>query len=193
MRASLAVMAAALAAGCLLPQPAAEPRYFAPSPLATSASDPPRTSAAPELRLRRVRAAAYLRNRIVWRNGVELGFYDLLRWTEPPARYVQTWLEEELFERRDLRRATDPNAPQLLVRLSAFDEVLAPAHEGVVTLDVTLLGPDRESLFERSFSARAPIASDDPKAVADALGVALTDATRQVADAVVEALGTRPQ
>ena len=41
----------------------------------------------PELRLRRLRAASYLRNRMVWRNGVELGFYDLLRWTEPPARW----------------------------------------------------------------------------------------------------------
>ena len=193
MRARLAVLAAALAAGCLLPQPAAEPRYFAPSAPPVLHTDPVRSSPAPELRLRRVRAASYLRNRIVWRNGVEIGFYDLLRWTEPPARYAQTWLEDELFERRDLRRATDPKAPQLLVRLTAFDEVLAPAHEAAVGFDVTLLGADRESLFERSFAARTPIESDEPKAVADALGAALTDATRQVADAVVEALGTRPR
>jgi ABC-type uncharacterized transport system auxiliary subunit len=193
VRARLAVLAAALAAGCLLPQPAVEPRYFAPAPPAAAAADPARSPDAPELRLRRVRAAAYLRNRIVWRNGVELGFYDLLRWTEPPARYVQEWLEEELFERRDLRRATSPQAPQLVVRLTAFDEVLAPAHAASVALDVTLLGANRESLFERSFAAQAPIASDEPKAVADALGAALTDATRQLADAVVEALGTRRQ
>jgi ABC-type uncharacterized transport system auxiliary subunit len=187
------VLAAALAAGCLLPQPAVEPRYFAPTPPSAAADDPARSAGAPELRLRRVRAAAYLRNRIVWRNGVELGFYDLLRWTEPPARYAQAWLEEELFERRDLRRATSPQAPQLQVRLTAFDEVLAPAHEASVGLDVTLLGADRESIFERSFAASTPITSDDPKVVADALGAALTEATREVADAVVEALGARRQ
>ena len=194
MRAAFAVLAAALAAGCLLPQPAAEPRHFAPgSPPA--AADPPQIPAADaaELRLRRVRAAAYLRNRMVWRNGVELGFYDLLRWTEPPARYVQEWLDDELFERRALRRATGPKAPQLAVRLSAFDELLAPAHEAAVTLDATLLGADGEALFQRSFAARRPIASDDPKAVADALGEALTDTTGQLGEAVVEALRARPR
>ena len=66
-----------------------------------------------------------------------------------------------------------------MVRLSAFDELLAPAHEAAVTLDATLLGADGESLFERSFAARRPIAADDPKAVADALGEALTDTTGQ--------------
>ena len=187
------MLTAALAVGCLLPQPAAEPRYFAPGapPLA---ADPARAADAAdpaELRLRRVRSAAYLRNRMVWRNGVELGFYDLLRWTEPPARYAQQWLEDELFERRGLRRATSPKAPQLVVRLAAFDELLAPAHEAAVTLDATLLGEDGESLFERSFAARRPIASDDPKQVADALGEALTDTSGQLGDAVVEALRTR--
>lgn len=194
MRAAFAVLAAALAAGCLLPQPAAEPRYFAPgSPPA--AADPPQgpEADAAELRLRRVRAAAYLRNRMVWRNGVELGFYDLLRWTEPPARYVQEWLDDELFERRALRRATGPKAPQLAVRLSAFDELLAPAHEAAVTLDATLLGADGESLFQRSFAARRPIGGDDPKAVADALGEALTDTAGQLGEAVVEALRARPR
>jgi ABC-type uncharacterized transport system auxiliary subunit len=191
VRAAFAVLAAALAVGCLLPQPAAEPRYFAPG--VPAVADPPHGADAtqPELRLRRVRSAAYLRNRMVWRNGVELGFYDLLRWTEPPARYVQQWLEDELFERCGLRRATSPKAPQLVVRLSAFDELLAPAHEAAVTLDATLLGVDGESLFERSFAARRPIASDDPKAVADALGEALTDTSGQVGDAVLEALHAR--
>ena len=191
MRAAPAVLAALVAAGCLLPQTPAEPRYFAPGAPPPALADPPRTPNAPELRVRRVRAAAYLRTRMVWRNGVEVGFYDLVRWTEAPARYVQEWLDNELFERRDLRRASDPRAAQLEVRLSEFDEVLAPSHEAAVTLDATLLGPDRQALFERGFSARHPIGSDDPSAVADALGAALTDATSQLGAAVVEALSAR--
>ena len=62
-----------------------------------------------------------------------------------------------------------------------------------MTLDATLLGADGESLFQRSFAARRPIAGDDPKAVADALGEALTDTTGQVGEAVVEALRARPR
>lgn len=192
MRAGFAVLAGALAFGCLSPATPVEPRYFAPGHPPAEGGDATHPAAGPELRLRRVRAAAYLKNRMVWRKGVELGFYDLWRWTESPARYVQEWLDAELFERRGLRRATDPRAPQLLVRLQAFDELLAPAHEALVTLDVTLLGADREALLERSVSTRKPIGGDDPAQVADALGEALADATGQVAGAVVEALGTRP-
>ena len=191
MRVAFAVLAAALAAGCLLPQTAADPRYFTPGAPPAPVDAGPHAADGPELRIRRVRAAAYLKNRMVWRNGVEVGFYDLLRWTEPPARYAQQWLDDELFERRGLRRATDPKAPQLVVRLSQFDELLAPAHEAAVTLDATLLGGDREVLVERSFSARRPIAGDDPAAVADALGAALTDATGQLGGAVVDALSAR--
>ena len=186
------MLAAALTAGCLLPQTAAEPRFFAPGAPPPPAADPAHPADAPELRVRRVRAAAYLKNRMVWRNGVEVGFYDLLRWTEAPARYVQEWLDDELFERRGFRRAIDPRAPQLVVRLSEFDELLAPSHEAAVTLDATLLGPDRQTLFERSFSARKPIAGDDPSAVAGAFGEALTDASAQVGGAAADALIPRP-
>lgn len=190
MRAALAVLAAALAVGCLLPQTAAEPRFFSPG--VPPAADPVHRDDAPELRLRRVRAAAYLKNRMVWRNGVEVGFYDLLRWTEAPARYAQEWLDDELFERRGFRRAVDPKAPQLVVRLSEFDELLAPSHEASVTLDATLLGPDRETLFEKSFSAKKPIAGDDPAAVASAFGEALTDVSGQIGGAASDAVSPRP-
>ena len=117
-----------LLAACLTPRQPAEPRYFSPASAPVSselASSAPRVG--PELRLRRVTAADYLRRRMVWRRGVEVGFYDLLRWTQPPASYVETRLGQELFERRGLRRVTRPDSPSLTVALRA-------AHASAVAL-----------------------------------------------------------
>lgn len=192
LRTTVLAVATLSAAGCLVAQPPAEPRYFTPAePRATDADPAPR-AAAPQLRVRRVRAAPYLRDRMVWRSGVEIGYYDLLRWTETPARFAQRWLETELFERRALRRSTSPVAPTLDASLEAFDEVLAPAHEAAVALGVVLTDPKLGTLVDRTIEVRRPIASDDPGAVADALGEALTAAAQQVGDAVAGALEARP-
>lgn len=186
-----ALLALLLAAGCLAPQPPAEPRYFSPSAPPAVDAGSERAASGPPLRLRRVRAASYLRDRMVWRRGVEIGFYDLLRWTESPARYAQSWLEEELFGRRGLRRASSPDVAKLDATLDAFDELLSPAHEAAVELDVVLTDPKLGTLVDRSFEVRRPIASDDPAAVADALGEALAEAAAQVGAAVAQALGAR--
>jgi ABC-type uncharacterized transport system auxiliary subunit len=178
-------------AGCLTPTPPAEPRYFTPG---TSHSTDDEagvtgvTGSGPQLRVRHVRAAAYLRDRMVWRRGVEIGFYDLLRWTEAPSRYAQSALEDELFERRGFRRSSTFPVTTLDATLESFDELLAPAHEALVSLDVVLSDPKGVTLLERSFEARKPIAGDDPKAVADALGEALSEASRLVGEAVSAAL-----
>jgi ABC-type uncharacterized transport system auxiliary subunit len=184
---------AVLVVACLAPRTPAEPRYFAPG---EASDDRPAANAAPatgpELRLRRVAAADYLRRRMVWRRGVEVGFHDLARWTQPPASYVETRLAQELFERLGLRRATGPNAPSLSVELLRFDDVLAPSHEAVVELMVRLDDAARVARLDRSFAARRSVAGDEPEAVAEALGGALDEAIRAVGEAVVGALAAEP-
>lgn len=191
-RSGAALVALVWAAGCLVAQPPAQPRYFSPSQRPAVDSDAPHPGDGPSLRLRRVRAAAYLRERMVWRRGAEIGFYDLLRWTESPASYAQSWLEDELFDRRGLRRSSSPGVATLDVNLGSFDELLAPKHEAAVELDIVLSDPRLGTLVDRTIEARRPIASDDPSAIADALGAALADAAAQVGAAVADALGSRP-
>ncbi|HTO06544.1 MAG TPA: ABC-type transport auxiliary lipoprotein family protein [Myxococcota bacterium] len=188
MRLAAAFAAAVLAAGCLTAQPPLEPRYF--TPVVPRASPPDPTHGGDLLRVRRVRAAAYLRDRMVWRNGVEIGFYDLLRWTESPARFAQAALEDELFDRRGFVRTSSVNAASLKSSLEAFDELLAPAHEAAVALDVVLTNAKGETLIDRTFEARKPISGGDPKDVADALGAALAEVVGQVGTAAAEAAGS---
>lgn len=186
-------MGAALAvAGCIIASPPAEPRYFTPRAIDVAAADVAPRADSPELRIRRVRAAPYLRDRMVWRRGVEIGFYDMWRWTETPSRFAQTWLETEMFERRGYRRTTAPGSVTLDARLDAFDELLGPSHEASVSLGVVLSDPMRGTLVDRTFEVRRPISGDDPGAVADALGEALAVAAEQVGDAVSAALGVPP-
>ena len=199
MRVGLALTAAALAAGCLLPKPPAELRYFPPrmpDPVAAQApapADGPPAVSDPgkPLRLRRVEAAAYLRARMVWRRGVEVGFYDMWRWTELPSRFAQAALDDELFGRRGFQPASAATAPSLEASLEAFEERLAPSHEAVVELDVRMLDGRRATIFDRSFQVSRPIAGDDPEAIADALGDALMAVAHEVGDAVSAAVGPR--
>jgi ABC-type uncharacterized transport system auxiliary subunit len=188
-----AVLAAALsAAGCLTARAPVEPRYFTPVVPRASPADPVRGGEPQLLRVRRVRAAAYLRDRMVWRRGAEIGFYDLLRWTESPAGFAQAALEDELFDRRPFVRTTSLSAATLKSSLEAFDELLAPAHEAAVALDVVLTDSKGGTLLDRTFEARKPIAGDDPKEVADALGAALAQVVSEVGAAVAETGASHP-
>ena len=181
-----------LLSACLAPRQAADPRYFSPAGAAGASEVAARAEpSGPELRLRRVSAADYLRSRMVWRRGDEVGFHDLLRWTQPPAKYVEARVAQELFERRGLRRVTRPDAPSLTVELLAFDDVLEPLHEGVVALAVLLVDRSQVARLDRTFNARRPVAGDDPEAVARALGEALSEAVSEVGAAVAAALGDR--
>ncbi len=178
-----------LALACLSPREAAAPRYFVPArPAAPDVAARP-VESGPELRLRRVTASDYLRLRMVWRRGVEVGFHDLYRWTEPPAGYVESRLADDLFGQQGLRRVTRPSAPALGVELVHFEEVLEPEHEGVVSLAVLLTDGTQTALLERTVSARRPISSGSPEEVARALGEALSEATETVSREVAAALG----
>lgn len=179
-----------LLSACLAPRQPAEPRFFSPATAEAASEVAARKEfPGPELRLRRVVASDYLRKRMAWRRGVEVGFHDLLRWTQSPASYVDASLARELFDGRGLRRVTRPDATSLSVELVAFDDVLEPAHEGVVTLAVLLLDRSRLALLDRTFSARRPIADDAPEEVARALGEALSAVVDEVGSAVEDALG----
>lgn len=179
---------------CLAPRPPAEPRYFSPGGASAAVERPTREArTGAELRLRRVVAADYLRTRMVWRRGVEVGFHDLSRWTEPPASYVEARLARELFEQGGLRRATRPDAASLAVSLVAFDEVLEPDHEAVVALDVILVDRAQVALLDRAFSTRRALSGGDPGEVARALGEALSDVVGDVGAAVELALGSPPR
>ena len=69
------------------------------------------------VRLRPVRAATHLKERIVWRESeVKLGFYDLRRWAEQPSDMIDVRLRRELFEKRRLLRSVASDAPILEVR-----------------------------------------------------------------------------
>ncbi len=194
MSGRLLLASALLLGACLAPHLPAEPRYFSPGlPPAESAASPRTESNGPDLRLRRVSAADYLRRRVVWRRGVEVGFYDLVRWIQPPASYVEEQLAQELFEQRGLRRVTRPDAASLTVELQTFDDVLEPAREGVVALAVRLSDKSQVALLDRSFVVRRPIEGDTPEAVAQALGEALAEAVDQIGAAVAGALAEPPR
>ena len=178
-----ALPALLLLSGCFggAPDP---PRYF--KPLQASPAPPgAKPAEGRRLELSSVSAGEHLRDRIVWRKSdVELGFYDLERWTEAPAVYLQRALATELFERRGLRRAT--RAPQLtlFVELRAFEEVLLPKHTARVRIGASLLDANQTAVWERTFAADRAVKSEDPEAFARAIGAALTRVVDELAGAV---------
>jgi ABC-type uncharacterized transport system auxiliary subunit len=190
--AALATSVAAVAvAGCLF-RSAEAPRFYRPA--AAALDDPGSTSAAATgaaLRVGSVHSAPFLRERVVWRSSsVEYGLYDQRRWFELPSRYVRRALIATLEKTPGIRLVQDPQALRLDVEVLAFDEVLAPVHEAHVALVITLRD-GAESRLEHRFVAKAPIANTTGAAMAEAMGRALDEATRQAAAAVAAALGER--
>ena len=181
------LLALLLGAGACV-SPPDPPRYFRPLPpeRADERAAAPLSSA--RLTLARIEAAEHLGERIVWRRSeVELGFYDQERWTEPPARFLEVALARELFARRGLRHA-ERGAPELQLRLLAMEEILLPQHKARVRVWVRLVDPLREALLERWVEAEVPVAAEEAPALARAVGVALDEVVREIADAVAAAL-----
>lgn len=181
--ASIAV--AILCAGCLF-HDAPAPRYFAPPTALVGDEDPPANPAPGTrvVRVRRVRGAPYLGEQIVWRvSDVERGLYEQRRWTEFPSRYLDRAVARAL-DRSGIRRVAAGRVPTLDLELVSFDEVLAPAHEVDVTVIASLYGSDQQTIFERSFTARRPVADADAASTARAMGAALDDVVAQIATQV---------
>ncbi len=190
----VAVAAAGALAGCLLPDTPPPIRYFTPvaqpapdnNPKAGGRSPSPRLG--PALRVVSVSAAPHLRDRIVWRSEVELGFYEDWRWVAPPAEVVTVALERELFEVRGLRQATSGLVPILDVQVLAFEEVLGSATEARVSLLLILSDARGGGLLTKTIAAARPIPSDDPVDLARAIGAALDEAVKRTAGEVEQAL-----
>jgi uncharacterized lipoprotein YmbA len=188
-----AVVVLVLAAGCLA-RNAAEPRFFRPdsallreSAERTDAGAAPRSTRA--VRIRAVVGESFLRERVVWRSSpVEYGFYEQRRWQELPALYVDRALRAAFGKTPRVRLSDDLRVPALRVAVSAFDEVLAPAHVAVVQASVSLRDAHGQVLLECPFAAEAPIGGDDPAAMARAMGGALDTVATRIAEAVAGAL-----
>lgn len=191
-RAAWLLLVPVLLAGCLF-RNAAGPRFFVPASAAIAGGDPltpPGTGAA--VRLRAVHGIPFLRERIVWRvSPVESGQYEQRLWRELPESYVERALAATLSRTPGLRLTDDARAPALGVEVLAFDEVLAPAHTATVTLAASLRDERRGWLLERTVTAEAPIAGNDPAVMATAMGRALDEAAAEVAAAVRAVVGAR--
>jgi len=167
-------------------------RYFTPEGTPVRA-DP----AAPnglELRLGRVNSAAYIKDKIVFRDSpYEIGYYEEKRWTENPEVYVRRALQRALFDRRGIRQIMYGSGTTLDVDVIAFEEVRAPKHIGRVQLAYTMVD-DRVVRFARSVAVERPIANASGEASADAtveaLSAALVDAVDALADQAAAELHT---
>jgi ABC-type uncharacterized transport system auxiliary subunit len=185
---SVSLLACALLInGCLFHDPP-PPRYYAPpSALLTTEDDPP-TDPAPgvrAVRLRRVDAASYLGEQIVWRGSdVERGMYEQRRWTEFPSRYLERAMARALDRTPGIDRVNNGRVPTLDLELISFDEILAPWHAADVMVVASLRDADQRTIFERTFVAQQPIADANPASTARAMGAALDEVVQQIAGQV---------
>jgi|HubBroStandDraft_6_1064221.scaffolds.fasta_scaffold129946_2 cholesterol transport system auxiliary component len=160
-----------------------EPRYFSPE-MAVAKHVEPASPIALELRLGRVNAGAYLKDRIVRRDSTyEVSYYDERLWTEKPETYVKRALAQAIFDERGVRQVRSGAALTLEVDVLAFEEVMKPAHVGRVELSYVLYD-DRVVQLSRSVVVERPIAAAKGDAAADAIVEALASAMSSAVDAV---------
>jgi cholesterol transport system auxiliary component len=162
------------------------PRFFSPEAVESKTSEPvPPTGL--EVRLGRVTADAYLKNRIMRRDSAyEITYYDERMWTEKPETYVRRALSRALFDERGARQVISGIATTLDVDVVAFEEVMKPAHVGRVELSYTLYD-DRIVLLSRTVEVERPIAEAKGEAAADAVVEALAGAMSAAVDQVASA------
>lgn len=184
----------ALAPGCALLTKSDPiiPRYFSPEPAASSKANVPAASSGLELRLGRVNADGYIKDRMVHRDSAfEVGYYDDRVWTEKPEAYVRRALARALFDERGVRQVLSGVSVTLEVDVVAFEEVREPAHVGRVEL-VYLVYDDRVVRLSRSVVVERLIAPakgvDSANQVVLSLSEALASAVEAVADATAAEL-----
>ena len=181
-------MVVAVALGGCVFRAADPPRYYRPESAGLSGAAAPETAPATMIRLRAVRARPFLRERIVWRTESEYGLYEQRRWSELPEAYAERALESALRREGNIGLTDDTRVPALYAELVAFDEVLAPQHVANVAIGVSLADANGHRMLERTFSVDAPVADENPRTLAHAIGTALDDVTAQVARAVSTSL-----
>jgi ABC-type uncharacterized transport system auxiliary subunit len=171
------------ASGCALLRKS-EPlqvRYFSAStPASKGASS--EASGTP-LRLGKVAAASHLGERMVYRkDAVEVGYYEGLRWTEPPEHYLQRMLATQLFERGRFARVVSGPGPTLEATLLTFEEQQGSPRVARASVAVSLYD-DRMSRLEQTFEVDIDLSDDGEPA--SQLANALTKALQHVVTQIV--------
>lgn len=202
-RAASMVTLLAMGAGCALTSKADSVvlRYFTPERMTARTATPPPPQGADsrnlQLRLGRVQAASYLRDKIAFRDSdYEVGYYEDWRWTEKPESYVRRAAGRALFEDQRIRQVISGPAPTLEVVVNAFEELRVPRH--VARVEVTWsLRDDQSVLMQRTVMVEHAIENGKPEAQASAVANAMADAlgeavTTLVTGVVVELSRTPP-
>jgi cholesterol transport system auxiliary component len=192
----VSVVLLALAPGCALltkSEPVI-PRYFSPEAPAPSKPTLAGGGAGLELRLGRVTADAYIKDRLVHRDSAfEIGYYDDRVWTEKPEAYVRRALARALFDERGVTQLLSGVGATLDVDIVAFEEVRAPAHLARIEL-VFVVYDDRVVRLSRSVVVERPIApakgDESTNQAVKALSGALVAAVDAVANAAASELRT---
>jgi len=172
-------------------------RYFTPEPKDRTASvvvAPTASGGDLYLRLGRVNALSYLKDKIAFRDSeYEVGFYDLWQWTEKPETYLRRGMQRALFERPGIRQILSGAGPTLDLELDAFDELRGPLHVARVRVTWTL--HDDQSVLvqntvtiERAIASNANASAAAPKALVVAMSDALGDAITRIVEGVVPEL-----
>jgi ABC-type uncharacterized transport system auxiliary subunit len=175
-------------------------RYYsldAPRPREHPAGSPATGSPPLQLRLGRVNAASYIRDRIAFRDSsVEVGYYDDLRWTEKPEAFVRRDLARALFEDEGVQEVVGGVGPTLDVDVDSFEELREPKHVALVALSWQLRD-DTVVLLRQTIKVERPL-EERPKEKSSARGLAvalsagLDDAVDQIVKAVVPKLSITP-
>ena len=183
-RVAIAVLGLALGGCALLSKShSVELRYFTAEP-----APPAIVAAAPSglrLRLGRIAAAAYLKDRIAFRAAPsEIGYYGTLRWAEPPDAYLRRAMARALFAARPLQEIVSGGGPELELDLEAFEELRVPRHAARVTL-TWRLRDDRAVVRQATVVIDVPIAEGDGRALGNAVAAAMATALGDAVERVV--------
>lgn len=194
---ALVVLVALVGAGCALTSKSAPlpVRYFTPEAANVRRMDAPRAAPATELRLGQVNAAAYIREKIVYRTSAhELGFHERWRWSEDTEATVKRALARSLFQEHGLRQAVSGAGPVLEVDIDTFEDRQGPRRVAHVDLtwrlrDAKVVLAQRTVTVERPITHRGAVTGTD---VANGLARVLAEAMDHVVDEVLAELATAP-
>lgn len=135
------------------------------------------------VRVGRVVAARHLGERMVWRRaGVEYGFSELDRWTEPPAAWLERALTRSLRDAHGLPAGRGAGELLLELELFAFER---DVDANAVRVGFTLVAMNgRAVVLEDSFHTVEPLARTGAQGYAEAARAALARSVGQAATAV---------
>jgi len=185
--------------GCALTEKgeALDVRYYAAEPGAREAAaaiapvpgDDGVARARVLLRVGRISASSHLGKKLIYRtSSVDVGIQEDRRWTERPDEYLRRSLDSVLFGETAVTKSLAGAAPTLDVELIAFEEIRTGAERrGRVEIRYAL-HDEREVLVSDSVLVEIKAASERPEDVVRAISIALTQASKQIAERVTTRL-----